>query len=231
MTLQNGLFHRGEAYLWSDTGFWHPSGARAGSGCKTFAGSLFPWAGTFSGASPALEPYRLVRLISEKLALTPTALIEAVIDVLRAESRKGRDNRVLLAFPCAVQGARLYHIAADAMPGRLPFEPVCVAKYSCWGAEEDWYAPFAGRDLTPAEMREVVALQLQGNAGALFEMEVDEPVSDIIETRVGRAGIFNRQLRLVDGELVEVSLGDGLGEVRSAREVAPAGVVSLESVG
>lgn len=211
MTLQNGLYHRGEAYLWSDTGFWSTSGARVGSGCKTFAGSLFPWAATFSGASPALEPYRLVRLIGERTALTPASLIDAVVDVLRQESRRGRDNRVLLAFPCMTQGARLYHIAADVLPGRDAFQPVCVAKFACWGAEEDWYAPFAGRDLTPAEMRQVVALQLQGNAEAMFELAVENPVSDIIETRVSRAGIHNRQLRLIDGELVEVALGNGLG--------------------
>lgn len=209
MTLQNGLYHQGEAYLWSDTGFWTESGARAGTGCKMFAGSLFPWAATFSGASPADEPYRLIRLISEGAALSPADLIQDVIQVLRKESRKRRDNRVLLAFPCPVKGARIYHIAADQLPGRAAFEPVCVAKYACWGADEDWYAPYAGRDLNPDEMRAVVALQLQGNAAAMFEMEVEEPVSDIIETRVSRAGILNRQLRLVDGGLVEVPLGDG----------------------
>lgn len=110
---------------------------------------------------------------------------------------------MLLAFPCATQGARLYHIAADELPGRQRFEPVCVAKFTCWGAEEGWYTPYAGRDLTPQEMREVVALQLQGNAGAMFEMEVEEPVSDIIETRVSRAGIQHRRLRLIGGELIE----------------------------
>lgn len=209
MTLQNGLLHQGEAFMWSDTGFWSESGKRVGSGCKAFAGQLWPWAGTFSGASPIDDPYRIVRLISELPAPTPAGLLNVAGTALMMESSEGRDCRLLLAFPCHIQGARLYHLAADEFPDRARFEPVMTSKFVCWGFEEEWYAPFRGRDLTPAEMRQVVTLQLHGNAAAMFELEVEEPVSDIIETRVGRAGVVYRQLRLIGGQLVEVPLGDG----------------------
>lgn len=203
MTLQNGLLHQGTAYMWSDTGWWDADGRRVGTAPKAFEGSLFPWAGTLSGVSPPGEPYRSVKLLADRLSLSPAEVIQDAVGVLKDEDAQGRSGRLLLAFQCPRRGAALCHIAADAMPDRLPFQPVMVGKYVCWGANEDWYAPFAGRDLTPAEMRQVVALQLQGNAAAMFEIEVQDPVSDVIETRVSRDGVSHTRFRLINGRLTE----------------------------
>ena len=215
MTLQNGLIYERDAYLWSDTALWNEFGQRVATVAKIFAGADWPWWVIHSGDSPTDDAFKAIRLLTERGSVSRDALLADAQAVLRAMVSEGRECRFLFAFPCEASGARLYHMAAEAMPEREPFEIVRVGKYLSSGGDADWYAPHAAAR-TPEEMRALIACQLADNGEDTMGMKLSHPVSDIIQQRVGPGGFDTTQWRPIDGQLVEVPLGEGLNRLFEA---------------
>ena len=211
MTLQNGLIYNREAYLWSDTAVWSEKGARIGSSIKTFVGTHWAWAAAYSGHSPHGGTEWLMGRLAQHESFSPADLLRDASIELRRAAREGFNSRLLFAFLCEHDGATMHHIAAEEMPGRAAFQPVRLTKFLSSGGDQDWYADYADAD-TPEGMREVIALQLADNGAEVMGMELEDPISDVIETRFGMNGIRHRQLRLIDGRLEEVPIGDGFAE-------------------
>ena len=213
MTIQNGLLHRDAAYLWSDTAHWDlATGRRVLVSAKTYQGALWPWAVAISGDS-----HGSAEGLSGLPALTPSGLLEAAAENLRAEADDGRLHRMLFAWPEA-QRARLCFISSEAPEGFPSLTPHFVRSYLCWGSDADSFAPFKGRTLTPDDMREIVKLQMADYDCHLFPNGIaDDGVSDVVETKVSpQTGIEHRQLRLIKNEWCEVQLGDGFRWLEAA---------------
>jgi hypothetical protein len=199
MTLQNGLIHRGKAYLWTDTALWDAStGTPIGTVSKAFSGVTWPWAGVLSGLMLPNEPYRVQTLIAEANPRDPAELIEATRSALRLEAMAGRHCRVLLAFPCPDYGARMFMIAADAMPFAAPLEPYETVEYMSSGNGSPWAAKFAGKDLTPAMMRKFIDHQIEHPGETVLGWNGHNIGGNIIETRVTAKGAKNFLVRAVD---------------------------------
>ena len=97
-----------------------------------------------------------------------------------------------------------------------PYQAMPIRKYLCWGEQCKGFKPFANKDLAPADMREIVKLQMDNYDCPLFPNGIKDGRSDMIETRIGMGmlGIEHRQYRLIDNEWCEVPLGDGFGWIQ-----------------
>jgi hypothetical protein len=205
VTLQNGLIHNGKAYLWTDTALWEAeTGKRIGDVAKAFTGLEWPWAAVLSGTSLPQDPFRVQAMIGAAYPASPADLIEVTRDALRREAIEGRMCRVLLAYPCPTYGARMFHIAADSWPGRVAFEPFETIEYMSSGNGSLWAAQFAGRDLTPREMRRFIDYQI-ADPGESVHGWPSRLGGNLIETKVSAAGVKSRVVREIDGAAAEAA--------------------------
>ena len=206
MTIQNGLLHEGVAYLWTDTAHWDPdTGKRVLVSGKVYQGTVWPWAVAISGDS-----HDIATQLGKFMNATPGGLLQDARTALEAEAEQGRLHRLLFAWPDEYGGeAPLCSIMSEAACGIGAYEAVPVRSFLCWGKDADWFEPFRGKALTPADMREIVKLQMDNYDCPLFPNGIEDSRSDIVETRIGAGCIEHVQLRLVGGEWQEVALGDG----------------------
>lgn len=217
MTIQTGLLRDGVAHLWTDTAHWDPATGKRVLVCgKVYGGTLWPWAVAISGDS-----HGSIEQLAQFQNLTPSALLRDARTALQREAAEGRVHRLLFAWPHAEHGAEMVFIMSEAAPGVEPFQAISVRKYLCWGKDAEWFRPFKDKDLTPAEMREIVKLQMDNYDFTNLPNGADDTRSDIIETRVDAQGVQHRQLRLTETGWSEVPLGDGFGWL--VPEWSPAG--------
>ena len=201
MTLLNGLIHDGRALLWTDTALWDQStGQRIGHGEKAFMGQLWPWAAIHSGHIDTRDPGKIAHRMAERPNLTPDMLLRDAVEVLRLEADEGRLGRLLIAFPCSQYGARMFMVANDDLPFAKAYEPYETVEYMCTGNGEAWAAEFAGRDLTPNDMRRFIDLQAKHPSAFVDGWAGIGIGGNILEIEVSANGVESRVLRSVDQE-------------------------------
>jgi hypothetical protein len=200
MTLMNGLIHNRRAYLWTDTRLYHPeTGATIGEGAKAFEGVAWTWAAVHTGALPLDDAHVLKRRITERWPIGGEALLAAAIDALRLEAEEGRIGRLLIAYPCEEYGARMFHIANDAMPFAAAYEPYETVELMSSGNGEPWAAQFSGRDMAPADMRRFIDYQVETPSETVFGWTGLSIGGNVIEIEVSAEGVESRVVRAVEG--------------------------------
>lgn len=196
MTLQNGLIHKGRAYLWTDTALWEAATGKAiGEVSKAFTGTQWPWGAVLSGTMRTDDPYRVQKAIGDAWPANPAELIEVTRDALRREALQGLMGRVLLAYPCPEYGARMFLIASDELPFAKPFEPFETVEYMCFGNGEPWAAEFAGKDLTPSMMRRFIDRQIENPSQTVLGWQGRTIGGNVVELKVTAEGVDSRVLR------------------------------------
>lgn len=202
MTLMNGLIHQGRAYLWTDTALWdQKAGEQIGHGEKAISGTLWPWAAVHSGHWDATDPDKIKRRLAERPNLTGEGLLRDAIEVLRLEAAEGRLGRLLIALPCSQYGARLFMVANDDLPFAKAYTPYETVEYMCSGNGAPWAAEFAGRDLSPDDMRRFIELQTQHPSDFVDGWSGIGIGGNILEIEVTGEGVESRVLRTVEQEV------------------------------
>lgn len=200
MTLINGLIHEGRALLWTDTAVWDPTtGEQVGHGQKAISGTLWPWAAVHSGHMLTSEPV-IANRMAERPNLTGEGLLRDAIEALRLEAQEGRLGRLLIAYPCSQYGARMFMVSNADLPFAKAYEPYETVEYMCSGNGEPWAAEFAGRDLTPDDMRRFIDLQIEHPADFVDGWSGKGIGGNIIEIEVTGEGVESRVLRTVERE-------------------------------
>ena len=198
MSLQNGLIHKGRAYLWSDTLAIDDEGKPAGYCSKAYHGLEWPWAAIHSGHLRNADPHRVGRAIGLNKPRNGAELIAAAVATLRAERADGLIGRLLLAYADKAEGVRMFFIANDETPFAAPFEPHETVQFACGHSDDHWSTAFVDRDLTHLEMREFIAEQAKRPMLTVFGKEQWGIGGELIETRVTKAGVRSVSLRLLD---------------------------------
>jgi len=197
----NGLIHDRRAYLWTDTRLYHPTtGETLGEGAKAFEGAAWTWAAVHAGTFPMDDPHVLKRRITERWPIGGEALLAAAIDALRLEADEGRIGRLLLAYPCEEHGARMFHLANDAMPFAAAYEPYETVEFMSSGNGEPWAAQFSGRDLTPADMRRFIDYQVETPSETVCGWTGLSIGGNVVEIEVSSEGVTSRMVRAVESE-------------------------------
>ncbi|BBI19855.1 hypothetical protein EKJ_07020 [Qipengyuania flava] len=185
MTLQNGLIHNGKAYLWTDTLAYHPDHKTPlFHVTKTFHDISEKWVATFSGDTPGEFPHFVPQEIVNREAKTERQLIEACIAALKTlRLDHGLMQRVLLAFQCADNGARMFLIPGDDLGFAGAFEPFETIQFMSYGAT----FPGAPCDPeTPGEMRRFIEWQKALPNASPYG-------GDLIQTEISMAGMKQRR--------------------------------------
>lgn len=198
MSLQNGLIHKGRAYLWSDTLAIDESGNPVGHLTKVYHGLEWPWAAIHSGKFRTDNQRRVAYSLGDRKPRNGAELIEAAIAALRIEQRDGLIGRLLLAYAERGQAPRMFFVANDETPFAAPFEPHETVQFACGHSDDRWSTAFAERDLTHLEMREFIAEQAKRPMLTAFGKEQWGIGGELIETRVTKAGVRSISL----GEIV-----------------------------
>lgn len=188
MTLQNGLIHKGRAYLWTDEMGIDEHGNRLPI-AKAMTGLAWPWAAIHSGMVLASDQARVSRLIGLKYPRNPAELIEACRHALRTEMEAGRPGRLLVAHSFRAEGSRMFLMANDevlCVPGVAPYEVHETVQFACSASDERWTREFAARDFDLLDMRQFI----------------DEQVKRPMETPLAYGGEFG-------GSLIELRVAPG----------------------
>lgn len=180
---------------------------------KVYQGTLWPGAAACSGDSHGAAE-QLAKLPN----LSPASLLRDARTALEQEAAEDRLHRLLFAWHDEEAGRQLTFILSEPACGYEPYQAVPVRKFLCWGKDAGWFKPFADKALTPADMREIVKLQMDNYDCPLFPNGIEDSRSDIVKTRIGGGSIEHIQLRLVDGEWREAPLGDGFGRLNASVE-------------
>lgn len=189
MSLQNGLIHKGRAYLWSDTLLIDSDGNPVGHASKAYHGLNWPWAIVQSGLRYAANPHRAVQFIGNAVPRNGAELIELAREALRAEHDDGLLARFLIAYADKGRGARMVFIANDETPFAAPFEPHETVQFACGHSDDRWSTAFVERDLTHLEMRQFIAEQAKRPMLTAFGKEQWGIGGELIETRVTAKGV------------------------------------------
>ncbi len=194
MTLQNGLIHKGKAYLWTDTLAVDHLGNEMHVS-KAMVGLNWPWAGVYSGLMLSADPGRVAGLIGRAIPRNPSELIDACRAALRAEMDEGRHGRLLMAYASRRHGARMFLMGnySDILQ-IAPYEVQETVQHACSPADENWNQAFADREFTPLEMRQFIGEQVKrpaapphGSFGGAFG-------GNLIELRISPTGVRPRQI-------------------------------------
>jgi hypothetical protein len=199
MSLQNGLIHKGRAYLWSDTLAIDEHGAPVGHLTKTYHGLEWPWAAIQSGKFRTDNQRRVAHSIGDRKPRNGAELIEAARAALRIEHDDGLIGRLLIAFADRGQDVRMVFIANDETPFAAPFEAHETAQFACGHSDDNWTSAFIDRDLTHLEMRQFIAEQVKRPMLTAWGKEQWGIGGELIETRVTRAGVRSLSLGQIDG--------------------------------
>lgn len=183
MTLQNGLIHDRKAYLWTDTLAYHTDHKTPLFHItKTFHDATRKWVAVMSGDLPS-EPFLAPQTIADEEPRTERELIEAAIKAAKLVAQEGRLCRLLLAFPCADNGARMFVISSDKLPFANAFEPFETVQFMSYGAG------FSGAPCdpeTPSEMRSYIDWQ--------HSLPNGSPLGgDLIQTEISMTGMKQRR--------------------------------------
>ena len=192
MTLQNGLIHAGRAYLWTDTAAWNPTtGQQIGHLDKAITGLLWPWAVVHSGLMRTTDNPIFARL-TDNWSLTSERLLQTATAALRQEAAEGRHGRLLIAHTCQTYGARMFLISTEDEPFTPAFTPYETIEYMSSGNGTDFAAEFAGRDMTPADMRRFIEHQTTHPCEKLVGGTFVGIGGNIIEIEVQAKGVQSR---------------------------------------
>ncbi len=200
MTLQNGLIHAGSAFLWTDTAlFHHETSERIGEVPKAFYGQVWPWAAVHSGLIDLADPHKVARLVSEQWPITLESLLKAARNALRLEAAEGRPGRLLIAYLCPELGPRLFMVAADELPGQMPYEPRELGAFMCGGADAPWADEFSRNDhISPAEMRALIDKQIEHPVETVQGWQGRFIGGNVVEIEVSAAGVESRVVRAIE---------------------------------
>lgn len=196
MTLQNGLIHKGRAYLWTDSLAVDEHGNET-IVSKAIIGLGWPWAAIQSGLMLTNDPVRMARTIGLQYPRNAAELIEACRYALRTDLAEGRPGRLLVAYSCKDAGTRMFLMANDevlCVPGVAPYEVHETVQFACSAADEHWTREFAARDFTLLDMRAFIDEQIKRRMPTPLGWGGDFG-GELIEVRVTKAGVRPRQLR------------------------------------
>jgi hypothetical protein len=197
MSLQNGLIHKGRAYLWSDTLVIDDDGNPVGYASKAYHGLNWPWAIIQSGLRRTENPHRAIQSIGNAIPRNGAELIELAREALRAERDDGLLARFLIAYADKEHGARMVFIANDETPFAAPLEPHETVQFACGHSDDRWSTAFIDRDLTHLEMRQFIAEQAKRPMLTAFGKEQWGIGGELIETRVTAKGVRSTGLGMI----------------------------------
>lgn len=192
MTLQNGLIHRRKAFLWTDTALWDDRGAFAGEAQKAMIGIAWPWAATLTATCPPGEYSAVAVAIGTRHPKGPASLLDAAVGALEEHAARGYMGRLLVAFPDATHGARMFFVATDDTPIAKPFEPVEQEAFLSSGHDHPEIARRFHQGLSPTSMRKVISLQAGEEGETAMGWRGRSIGGNIIETCVSRGGVKSR---------------------------------------
>jgi hypothetical protein len=207
LTLQNGLIHKGAAYLWTDTAIWDAeTSERIGDASKAFYGTQWPWAAVISGTFDTADFHRVQRTISEKWPLNPAELMRVSLDAIRFEASMGRVCRLLITFPCEQYGARMFMLSSDDLPFTPAFQPYETIEYMSSGNGSAWGRKLVAKEMTPKRMLRFIDKQIRhptetvlGWKGASFLG------GNLIELKVANQRVESRVVREIDGAALSLN--------------------------
>jgi hypothetical protein len=203
MTLQNGLIHQDQAYLWCDEAFFLATGQLSHLQSKAMKSLTWPYA--ISAASNGGNPHDIFHAVASTKPTDLVSLLSAVSDALRAYASAGNIASTLIA---AWEGeARLFFAATIPMQGEAAFEPFEILHHVCSGNELPAYQEAVASGLTPDSMANVIAAQIE----TPYALEGPMGASGkhiwfgggIVEIEVSRTGVSERVIRMVDGSDVK----------------------------
>lgn len=199
MTLQNGLIYKRRAYLWADTAVTDPAtGEIVGTVSKVGIGLNWPWAAVHSGEMIAGDPARIWRAIAETKPATEAALIEACRSALVREDEAGRIGRLLMAYPCRQDGARMFFMATDATAAGLAFIAHPVGQHACSPADDHWNNRFIASEFSLDEMRGFIDAQIKQPMASIYGLP-GRFGGNLIEVRVTGAGVRPTLRKVIAG--------------------------------
>lgn len=189
MTLQNGLVWKRRAYLWCDTAVADTAtGAIVGHASKAMTGLGWPWAAVHSGELRTDDLAAVAGHIGKAHPTNETELIEACRVALHREADEGRIGRLLVAYACRHDGARMFFMATDDTAAGPAFMAHPTVQHACSPASDLWNNRFVSSEFTVEEMRGFIASQIEQPNPTVYGYPATYG-GNLIEVRVTGAGV------------------------------------------